>query len=188
MLYLKLFIEFFKTGLFAIGGGLATLPFLYEMQEKTGWFTVADLTHLIAVSESTPGPMGVNMATYTGFVTGGIPGSIIAVLGLVTPSVIIIMIVCRILDRFRNNRYVEWAMYGLKAASCALILSAGLSVAQTALLNEYTSFSLSMFNWPAIIFAAVLYVVIKVTDRHPVVYIIASAAAGVILIPLLNLG
>ena len=70
MLYLRLFWEFFKTGLFAIGGGMATIPFLYDISDATGWFSSNDLANMIAVSESTPGPIGVNMATYVGFVTG----------------------------------------------------------------------------------------------------------------------
>ena len=92
MIYLQLFYEFFKTGLFAVGGGLATLPFLYDMADRTGWFTRPQLADMLAVSESTPGPIGVNMATYVGFVTRGIPGAIISTLGLVTPSVIVILI------------------------------------------------------------------------------------------------
>ena len=90
MIYLRLFYEFFKTGLFAIGGGLATLPFLSDMADRTGWFTQAQLADMLAVSESTPGPVGVNMATYVGFETGGILGAVVATLGLVAPSVIVI--------------------------------------------------------------------------------------------------
>ena len=90
MIYLRLFFEFFKTGLFAVGGGMATLPFLYDISARTGWFTHEMLADMIAVSESTPGPIGVNMATYVGYVTAGIPGAVTATLGLVTPSVIII--------------------------------------------------------------------------------------------------
>ena len=97
MIYLSLFWEFFKTGLFATGGGMATLPFLYRMSETKGWFTAAQLADMVAVSESTPGPIGVNMATYVGFTTAGIPGSLIATIGLVTPSIIVILIIARIL-------------------------------------------------------------------------------------------
>lgn len=97
MLIFRLFWEFFKTGLFAIGGGLATLPFLYDMQAATGWFTLDDISNMIAISESTPGPMGINMATYTGFTSMGVLGGIAAVAGLVTPSIIIIIIVSNIL-------------------------------------------------------------------------------------------
>ncbi len=109
MIYLQLFYEFFKTGLFAVGGGLATLPFLYDMADRTGWFTRPQLADMLAVSESTPGPIGVNMATYVGFITCGIPGAIISTLGLVTPSVIVILIIAAFLKAFRHNRYVEAA-------------------------------------------------------------------------------
>ena len=109
MIYLQLFYEFFKTGLFAVGGGLATLPFLYDMSAKTGWFTEADLTNMIAVSESTPGPLGVNMATYVGYITAKVPGALAATLGLVTPSILVILLIACFLKSFRNNRYVESA-------------------------------------------------------------------------------
>ena len=88
MIYLRLFWEFFKTGLFSVGGGLATLPFIYDMSDRTGWFTYQQIADMVAVSESTPGPIGVNTATYVGYITGGVPGALIATLGLVTPAVI----------------------------------------------------------------------------------------------------
>ena len=106
MILLRLFFEFFKTGLFAIGGGLSTLPFLREMSETTGWFTQTELLDMVAVSESTPGPIGVNMATYVGFTTAGIPGAVIATLGLITPSVIIVLIVAGFLKRFKDSKVV----------------------------------------------------------------------------------
>ena len=93
MIYLRLFLEFFKAGLFAVGGGLATLPFLSNMATSTGWFTHSQLADMVAVSESTPGPLGVNMATYVGYTVKGVPGAVIATLGLITPSVIIILII-----------------------------------------------------------------------------------------------
>ena len=125
MLYLRLFWEFFKTGLFAIGGGMATIPFLYDMSAATGWFTSEDVANMIAVGESTPGPIGVNMATYVGYLTGqgagGLSGAIlgaaIATVGLITPSIIIILIVAVFLKNFRDNRYVQNAFYGLRPAS-----------------------------------------------------------------------
>ncbi|MBR6348683.1 MAG: chromate transporter, partial [Spirochaetales bacterium] len=88
MIYLRLFWEFFKTGLFAMGGGMATVPFLFDISAKTGWFTASELADMIAISESTPGPIGVNMATYVGFTTAGIPGGIVATFGLFCPALI----------------------------------------------------------------------------------------------------
>ena len=130
MIYLSLFYEFFKAGLFAVGGGLATIPFMKEISLKTGWFTLSQLTDMIAVSESTPGPMGVNCATYVGYETAGILGGIIATLGLIAPSIIIIIIISKILEKFRNNKYVDAAFFGLRAASVALIADAGVSVSE----------------------------------------------------------
>ena len=109
MILLTLFWEFFKTGLFSVGGGMATLPFLYRMSETQGWFTSAQLADMVAVSESTPGPIGVNMATYVGFTVAGIPGAVIATIGLVTPSIIVILLIARVLQKFRQNRYVDAA-------------------------------------------------------------------------------
>ena len=136
MMYLQLYWEFFQTGLFAVGGGMATIPFLYNLSDKTGWFSYNDLANMIAVGESTPGPIGVNMATYVGYITGmqqggilsALLGAVIATLGLITPSVIVILIVAAILKSFRNNKYVNSAFYGLRPASTGLITAAGCSV------------------------------------------------------------
>ena len=157
MLYLQLFWEFFKTGLFAVGGGLATLPFLQDMADRTGWFTHAQLADMLAVSESTPGPIGVNMATYVGFTTGGIGGALVATIGLVTPSVIVILIVAAFLKAFRDSKWVSAAFYGLRPASTALVAAAGISVAPIALLHSGMT-GLAALNWPAIALAAVLLV------------------------------
>ena len=186
MLYLRLFWEFFKTGLFAVGGGMATLPFLYDMSEKTGWFTTSQLADMIAVSESTPGPIGVNMATYVGFTTAGVPGVLAATLGLVTPSVIIILLIARVMKQFRDNKYVDAAFYGLRPCSVGLIAAAGLLVVRLALLRvdafKASGAVLDLFNWKAIALAAVLLVLtraVKQTKKlHPIVFIGLSALAG----------
>ena len=195
MLYLRLFYEFFKTGLFAIGGGMATIPFLYDMSDATGWFTYNDLANMIAVSESTPGPIGVNMATYVGYVTGqdlwGIPGAIlgavVATLGLVAPSIIVILTIAAFLKSFRNNRYVDSAFYGLRPASTGLIAAAGISVAVSNLLFTDTlaqGVSLALINWKGWILAVILWVltnkVKKTKGLHPIIFILASAVVGVV--------
>ena len=118
MIYLRLFWEFFKVGLFSVGGGLATLPFLYSLGAKTGWFSTADVANMLAVSESTPGPIGVNMATYAGFDCAGVLGGVVATLGLVTPSVIVIVLIAMALQAFRTNKYVDAAFYTLHRAHC----------------------------------------------------------------------
>jgi chromate transporter len=129
--------------------------------------------------------MGVNMATYTGFTTAGIPGSLIAVIGLVTPSIIIIILVSNILDKFKTNKYVQYAMYGLRAASVALITVACLRVAQLAFLRmdlyEQTKAFADLFNPLAIGFGVVLFIVFKITKKHPIFYIVAAAVIGIVL-------
>lgn len=183
ILLIRLFWEFFKTGLFAVGGGLATLPFLYDLADRTGWFTSQQLTDMVAVSESTPGPIGVNTATYVGFLTAGVPGAAVATLGLITPSVIIILIIARFLTSFGENRYVKGAFYGLRPASTALIAAAGLSVARVVFINDMTS-PLLFFDWRAVILAAVLLIctrwVPKVKDLHPIVFIGFAALVGIV--------
>ena len=114
MTYLRLFWEFFKTGLFAVGGGMATVPFLKNIGLATGWYSQTDLMNMLAVSESTPGPIGINMATYVGFTVAGIPGAVIATIGEVTPSIIVILIVAAMLTKFRNSNYVENAFYAAR--------------------------------------------------------------------------
>lgn len=188
MLYLRLFYEFFKTGLFAVGGGMATLPFLYDMADTTGWFTHGQLADMVAVSESTPGPIGVNMATYVGFTAGGIPGALVATLGLVTPSVIVILLIARVLKTFRQNRYVDAAFYGLRPCSVGLIAAAGVLVLKLALLNtelfQHSGVLTDLFNFKAILLAAILLIctryVNKLKSLHPIVFIAASALVGVL--------
>ena len=188
MILLKLFWEFFKTGLFAVGGGMATLPFLYDMAEKTGWFTAAQLADMIAVSESTPGPIGVNMATYVGFHTAGIPGAVIATLGLITPEIIIILIIARVLQKFRQNKTVDAAFYGLRPCSVALIAAAGLLVVKVAMFcfdkYEQSGVFADLFNWKALILAAVLLILTRwvkpLKKLHPIFFILGSALIGVV--------
>lgn len=188
MILLRLFWEFFKTGLFAVGGGMATLPFLYSMAEATGWFTAAQLADMIAVSESTPGPIGVNMATYVGFTVAGIPGAIIATLGLIAPEIIIILIIARVLQKFRQNKLVDAAFYGLRPCSVGLIAAAGLLVVKVAMLHTDLYFQTGrlaeLVDWKAVALAAVLIVLtrwVKKTKKlHPIFFILGSALVGVV--------
>ena len=141
-----LYLQFFKVGICAFGGGLATIPFLKELGESTGWFTQLDLANMIAVSESTPGAMGVNMSTYVGYMVLNnyyhnlglsFVGSIISTLGLVSPSIIVITIVASFLNKFKTNKYVEWVFYGLRAASVGLVIAALYSILEVSLFNQY---------------------------------------------------
>lgn len=184
MIYLTLFLEFCRVGLFAVGGGLATLPFLYDVGERTGWFSAETVLDMLAVSESTPGPIGVNMATYVGYTTAGVMGGVIATLGIVFPSFVVIFIVAKLLQKFKESSIVQNAFYGLRPASVALIAAAGYSVIKETLFNlgmysESGNF-LDIFDWKSIILAVLLYILIKLTDKHPIFYIALSAVIGII--------
>ena len=184
MILLRLFFEFAKVGLFSVGGGLATIPFLKEMGENTGWFTNTDLTTMIAVSESTPGPMGVNMATYAGFQTAGIPGAVVATLGLIFPSIVVILIIAGFLQKFRQSRTVDAVFQGLRPASTALITSAGLGVAVSVFLAiggvaEHTF----AVRWPQLALAAVIFLCLqhkKMKKLHPSACSGLAALVGVV--------
>ena len=194
MIYLRLFWEFFKTGLFAVGGGMATLPFLKNIGLSTGWYSQTALMNMLAVSESTPGPIGINMATYVGFTVCGVPGAVIATVGEVAPSIIVILIVAAMLAKFRESRLVSNALYGLRPASSGLIAAAcidvvlqvllhiGSTTADGALLKEFASFGSR--NWRGLVLAAVLIVFtnfVKPTKKwHPIIFIGISAMVGIV--------
>ena len=193
MIFLELFVRFFFVGLFAIGGGLATLPFLQSMGETTGWFTASDISDMIAISESTPGPIGVNMATYVGYQTGeafgsfgGFIGGVIATLGLIAPSVIVIIIVSNMLKKFKDSKYVQYAFYGLRAASVGLVASACLGVAKIAffsseVMSETGNFLMAVDYKSIILAAVVFFCVTKFKKLHPIVLILFSAVVGIAL-------
>ena len=188
MIYLRLFWEFFKVGLFSVGGGLATLPFLYSLGAKTGWFSTADVANMLAVSESTPGPIGVNMATYAGFDCGGVLGGVVATLGLVTPSVIVIVLIAMALQAFRTNKYVDAAFYTLHPASTGLIAAAGWSGFALVLVNldaYRASYQLAdLLQWKNLILFAVIWVLTNLVKPlkklHPIVFIGVAAVVGIV--------
>ena len=176
-------LEFLKTGLFAVGGGLATLPFLTQMQEKYQWFSTADLANMIAVSESTPGPIGVNMATYVGYATHGIAGALSATLSLIFPSLVIIMCIAKVMDKYQKNPLIQNMFAFMRPAVTGLIAAAGFSVLKIALLTQAETF-LASLNWIAIALFAVLTVctqIKKFKKIHPIAFIAVGAIVGVLL-------
>ena len=180
MIYLSLFLQFFKTGLLAVGGGMATLPFLYEISEKYGWYTKNQLSDMIAISEATPGPIGINMATYAGQLTADFLGGIIAVLGLVLPSFIIVLLVVKMTDKYKENKYIKSIFDVLRPAAVALIASAGIKVAETVLLSSEINFFDNIkvsVNFKALILFAVLFVATKIFKKlHPFLILIGGVA------------
>lgn len=181
---LRLFYEFAKVGLFAIGGGLATLPFLYDMADTIGWFTAADVSNMIAVSESTPGALGINMATYAGYITAGVPGGIVATLGLISPSILVILIIARMLGKFKDSPLVQKGLYGLRPASVALVAAAGVSVAEVTLVSlpsiEAGAWS-SAVIWPAVALGVVIFAAQRKFPKiHPVAFIVLAGVVGAV--------
>lgn len=186
MTLLNLFIEFLKTGLFAVGGGLATIPFLYDIADKYPWFTRTDVADMIAISESTPGPIGINMATFAGYTAAGVPGSIVSTFAIMFPGIIIVLLVARILTKFKESPLVTSAFYGIRPAVAGLITAALFEVLKVSVLN-WSAFTAAMNNFTLLInykalmlFAIVLFLVRKF-KKHPILYIAGSALVGIIL-------
>ncbi len=191
MIYIKLFWEFLKIGLFSVGGGMATLPFLYDLSDNTGWFSAEQIADMLAVSESTPGPIGINMATYAGYIVGGVSGSIVASIGVIIPGIIIVSVITRVLVKFRRNLYVDGAFYGLRPASVGLITAAGLIVAKITFFNSDFTIGVTdnvifdiikIIDYKSVILAIVLLALtnsIRFTKKlHPIIFILLSAAIG----------
>lgn len=183
--FIILYFEFFKIGLFAVGGGLATIPFLEKLCDKYDWFTKSDLSNMIAISESTPGPIGVNMATYAGFTNGsfyggifsGIVGGIIATIGLITPAIVITLIISGFLEKFKTNKYVENGFYGIRPAVVGLIAAAVLSIYKSSLFNnDFSNFDYRVW----LIFVPIVIASFKFKKIHPIFLIVAGAVLGIV--------
>ena len=213
----RLYGEFFRVGISAFGGGLATIPFLKELGQTTGWFSQVDLANMIAVSESTPGAMGINMSTYVGYTVLqnefgnyfiSFLGSIISTLGLVSPSIIVIFIVSLFLSKFKDNKYVNWVFYGLRAASIGLIIAALYSIIEISLFNVYVdaagkslsafkvafenrgdgnffnqvaNFFNGVFNWKHLAIGMGFVIGVFKFKKHPIIYIVIAAVIGILL-------
>ncbi len=185
---LLLFLEFFKTGLFAVGGGLATVPFIRDMGAAYGWITEAELANIIAIAESTPGPIGVNAATYVGYHVAGIPGGILATIGLVTPSVIIIVLIAKAIKKYYNSYLVQSLFKALRPAAIGLITAAGFSLLLVAIgvKANFLQFRFSADRLTLLklgIYGVFLFFAFfkKTAKIHPLFFILAGGALGAIL-------
>ena len=192
MTYLLLIYEFAKTGLFTVGGGMATIPFLLVMADKYPWFDEATLVDMIAISESTPGPIGINMATYAGYSAAGVPGGIIASLAMIVPSIVIVAAISRMMLRYNENAIVKSAFYGLRPCAAALVAAAGIKIAALTFfdLPEKINITSSLgfnellfaFRFKELIMFFVLFFAIRyIKKARPVVIIAVAAFAGVVL-------
>ena len=184
MIYLHLFFEFFKIGLFAVGGGMATIPFLQHLAENTGWYSTALITDMIAISESTPGPIGINMATYVGYNVAGFWGGFFATLGEILPSIIIVTFISMELKKFSQNRFVSYAFYGLRPAVTGLIAAAAVSVLKVSVLHfenyALTGNIVDLIDFKKALFLIVMLFAVDKYKKDPIFYIVIAAVVGVI--------
>jgi chromate transporter len=185
-----LYIEFFKIGVFAVGGGLATLPFLFLMANdrftfirRTGWLNTEQLGNFLAIAQCSPGAVGVNICAQTGFLYGGIFGGIIAVLGLISPAIIIITVIARALQSIKNNKISVAVFSGLRPAAAGLLTAAGLGVWRLALYNGITADAAwyDIIRWRESLICLVIYLLIVKFKSHPIVYVALGAVAGIVL-------
>lgn len=181
---LQLAWAFIKIGLFAIGGGLATLPSIYQLSRDTGWVSSTDISNMIAVAESTPGPIGINMATYVGYLTAGVPGAFLAPLALTLPSVLVCLSIAKVLDKVKTSPLVQSVFASLRPASAGLIFATGLGLA----LNTYwgqvpqgLAAWLTDLNWSLLGLSAALLLIYKTSKCHPILLIVLAAVAGMVL-------
>ena len=180
-LVLRLYWEFFKIGLFAVGGGPATLPYLMELTERFDWYTMQDLTNMVAVSESTPGPLGLNMSTYAGYKTLGLFGGVVSTIGLVVPSIIVICIIAAFFAKFNKNRRVQAAFAAIRPAVTSIIAVAVFGICRVTLF-QYDDGAYTPI-WKSIIFCLLVLVLLqnkKLKKIHPFLWFVAGAIVGIV--------
>ena len=169
MIHLLLAYEFFKIGLFSFGGGYATIPFLYDIAIRHGWYTVQELAHMTAIASITPGPVGINVATYAGVTTAGISGALIATSAEIFPSFILIIVVSKLLKKFSDNFYVKSIIETLKPISCALLTSVAIGLIKSQILNIEGTVLLGL-----------LLVISLKTKKDPLIYMLIGGVIGVL--------
>ena len=170
MIYLQLICEFFKIGLFSFGGGYATIPFLYHISEAYGWYSLEELAQMVAVASITPGPVGINVATYAGLKTAGILGSLSATVFEMLPSLVLVLIVAKLLKKFSDNFYVKSIIATLKPISCALLVSVAIGLIKP-----------QLQDLKAMVLLAFLLLLSWKSKKDPLFYILISAIIGVII-------
>jgi len=177
-----LFFNFFKIGLFSVGGGYAILPFLFDMADHSdGWLTRELIGNMLAVAQSLPGPIGSNLSAYTGFHYGGVPSAYTAAFGLAAPSIIIIMVVARMLKAFKESALVKNLFSGLRPAAAGLLSAAAFGAIALALWNSAAPVWYQFIRWKeALIFTVIFFLIFKF-KKHPIVYIISAGIVGVVL-------
>ena len=184
MIYLLLIYEFLKVGLFSVGGGYATLPFLYHISETYNWYSAKELVDMLAISSITPGPVGINVATFAGFKTAGLFGAILSTTSLILPSFLIVVFISKLLNKFKENFYVQSILYAIKPAGCALIAAVGFRLFKDYILRDTTSFALNnitnFIDIKAIILLIGLFIMSLKIKKNPLIYLGVSAICGIL--------
>ena len=170
MIYLLLIYEFFKIGIFSFGGGYATIPFLYHISEIYNWYSINDLTDMIAIASITPGPVGINVATFAGLKCGGILGAVFATTSEILPSLFFVIIVSKILKKFNENFYVKSAIETLKPISCAMLIAVSIGLIKS-----------NISDVKAIILLILLIIISLKSKKDPLFYMIIAGCTGVLL-------
>ena len=185
MKYLMLFLTFFKIGLFTIGGGYAMIPMIEDEVINQGWISQDDFSNFLAISESTPGPFAINMATFIGYVRGSFLGAFLATLGVILPSVIIILIICKIISKFLNNKYVKYAMKGVRPVVCGLIFAVAISLIYAYFLPN--GFSFKSISFASIIIFVIAFVLLRFKKtENPILVILVSGVLGIVFFGLIG--
>ncbi len=184
-IYLLLSLEFFKIGLFSFGGGYATLPFLYHLSSEYHWYSIKELVQMLGVAAVTPGPIGINMATYAGFETAGFLGASIATVSVILPSLIIVIAVSKLLKNFKDNFYVQSALFGLRPAACAMIAAVGFKLFKDSVMTfdkiPPTMNIFEFFDLKAVVLFVVLLIFAIKSKKDPIIHLFLSAFAGVMI-------
>ncbi|MDR1972763.1 MAG: chromate transporter [Treponema sp.] len=178
---LLLFGQFFRIGLFSIGGGYATLPFLYELADTYQLFSREDVGNMMAVAQSLPGAIGVNLSTYAGFRIAGIPGALTASLGLISPSIIIIVIIARVLAAFKESKVVAALFAGFRPAGAGLLSAAAVAAITVSLYNPAWRLWYEVLRPRELILFCILFFLVARFERHPVFYIAGAGLVGLLL-------
>ena len=188
MSLLFIYLEFFKIGIFAVGGGLATLPFLFQMAgdrftfiQQSGWLNREMVGNFLAIAQCSPGAIGVNIAAQTGFQYGGVAGGFLAAFGLISPAIVVVAIVSRVLQSFRESKITIAVFAGLRPAAMGILCAAGLGAWKLALYNSGGEVWYELIRWRECIILAAIFVLIFKFKAHPVIYVALGAIAGIAL-------
>lgn len=179
-LYLLLYYEFFKIGLFAIGGGYATLPFLYRLSQEYQWFSIKELTDMIAISNMTPGPVGINVATYAGFKTAGLLGSVISTTAIITPAIVIILIIAKTINKYKESKIIQYILSGIRPAACALLAGIAIKLFAENILDG-TKILTNQVDYKALILFIILGLISIKVKKNPLLLILFGGIFGILM-------